>query len=199
MSADILSKPIDSLPDFAGILRDQETFGSGKDEPTDFSDSINSAFDRLMIQSGMQIAPSLLLFLSFFAALVVGGLAFIAQENPLTASMMAGFGGVGPILAAIIIRSNRQRKMQQQLPSMIDELARAAKTGRSIQKCWEIFANVNNVFDKRYGTAAALAENPFNSAGAFQNSSANWTHETFLAPGAPRAAGIGVRFRFGKT
>ncbi len=141
MSADILSKPIDSLPDFAGILRDQETFGSGKDEPTDFSDSINSAFDRLMIQSGMQIAPSLLLFLSFFAALVVGGLAFIAQENPLTASMMAGFGGVGPILAAIIIRSNRQRKMQQQLPSMIDELARAAKTGRSIQQCWEIVAN----------------------------------------------------------
>ena len=64
---------------------------------------------------------------------------------------------------------------------------------------WEIFANINNVFDKGYGTAAALAENPFNSAGAFQNSSANWTHETFLAPGAPRAAWIGVRFRFGKT
>ena len=64
---------------------------------------------------------------------------------------------------------------------------------------WEIFANINNVFDKRYGTAAALAENPFNSAGAFQNDSSSWTHETFLAPGAPRAAWIGVRFRFGKT
>ena len=63
---------------------------------------------------------------------------------------------------------------------------------------WEMFARLNNVFDKRYGTAAALAENPFDNNGAFQNDSNDWKSETFIAPGAPRAAWLGVRYRFGK-
>lgn len=111
MSADILNRPIEPMPDFAGILRAEETFGSGSDEAQGVGDNINNAFDRLMIQSGIGIAPSLLLFFCFFAGLVVGGMTFIIQENPLTASMMGAFGAVGPILAVIIIRSNRQRKM----------------------------------------------------------------------------------------
>jgi outer membrane receptor protein involved in Fe transport len=61
---------------------------------------------------------------------------------------------------------------------------------------WQLFAKVNNLFDRRYATAAALAENAFNSAGAFQINSADWRHETFVAPGAPRAAWVGVRYLF---
>ncbi|KAB2928460.1 MAG: TonB-dependent receptor [Dechloromonas sp.] len=62
---------------------------------------------------------------------------------------------------------------------------------------WQVFARVNNVFDKRYATAAALAENPFDAGGAFQIDSGDWRRETFVAPGAPRAAWLGVRYRFG--
>ena len=61
---------------------------------------------------------------------------------------------------------------------------------------WEVFARVDNVFDKRYATAAALAENPFAANGAFQVDSADWRRETFVAPGAPRAGWLGVRYRF---
>ncbi|UCV12803.1 TonB-dependent receptor [Dechloromonas denitrificans] len=61
---------------------------------------------------------------------------------------------------------------------------------------WQMFAKVNNVFDKRYATAAALAENPF-AGGSFQIDSGNWRRETFVAPGAPRAAWIGLRYAFG--
>lgn len=53
------------------------------------------------------------------------------------------------------------------------------------------------MFDKRYATAAALAENPFNAAGGFENDSVAWRRETFVAPGAPRAAWLGVRYVFG--
>jgi outer membrane receptor protein involved in Fe transport len=60
---------------------------------------------------------------------------------------------------------------------------------------WQIFAKINNVFDKHYATAAALAENPF-AAGVFQIDSANWQHATFVAPGAPRAAWLGIRYLF---
>jgi outer membrane receptor protein involved in Fe transport len=61
---------------------------------------------------------------------------------------------------------------------------------------WELFARINNLFDRRYATAGALAENPFDSAGRFQTNSDDWTRETFIAPGAPRAGWIGVRYRF---
>jgi iron complex outermembrane recepter protein len=61
---------------------------------------------------------------------------------------------------------------------------------------WELFARVNNLFDRRYATAGALAENPFDSAGQFQTNSDDWTRDTFFAPGAPRAGWIGVRYRF---
>ena len=62
---------------------------------------------------------------------------------------------------------------------------------------WQVFAKINNVFDKHYATAAALAVNPFDGAGSFQNNSAAWGHETFVAPGAPRSAWAGVRYSFG--
>jgi len=62
---------------------------------------------------------------------------------------------------------------------------------------WQLFAKVNNVFDQRYATGGALAENPFDAGGAFQVDSANWRRETFVAPGAPRAAWVGVRYSFG--
>jgi outer membrane receptor protein involved in Fe transport len=68
-----------------------------------------------------------------------------------------------------------------------------AKLGGGLQ----LFAKVNNVFDQRYATAAALAENPFSSAGSFQNNSGDWHRETFVAPGAPRAAWVGLRYNFG--
>ncbi|MDP2883025.1 MAG: TonB-dependent receptor [Azonexus sp.] len=61
---------------------------------------------------------------------------------------------------------------------------------------WQMFAKINNVFDKHYATAGALAENPFVSGG-FQANPDNWRRETFVAPGAPRAAWLGVRYVFG--
>jgi len=63
---------------------------------------------------------------------------------------------------------------------------------------WQAFLRVNNVFDKRYATAAALAENPFDGSGHFQPDSGDWRRETFVAPGAPRAAWVGVRYVWGK-
>jgi outer membrane receptor protein involved in Fe transport len=68
-------------------------------------------------------------------------------------------------------------------------------TGRyRVARNWEVFARIENVFDTDYETAAILAENPFDSAGQFQTNSDDWAHETFFAPGAPRAAWVGVRF-----
>ena len=61
---------------------------------------------------------------------------------------------------------------------------------------WQLFAKVNNVFDRKYATAGLLGENPF-VGGSFQADPASWRSETFVSPGAPRAAWVGVRYVFG--
>ena len=61
---------------------------------------------------------------------------------------------------------------------------------------FELFGRLANVLNHQYASAGALAQNPFDAAGAFQTDSGLWTHETFFAPGAPRAAWIGLRYRF---
>jgi iron complex outermembrane receptor protein len=63
---------------------------------------------------------------------------------------------------------------------------------------WEIFARINNVFDKDYSSGGILGENSFDSSGAFIADENDWTNETFYAPGAPRAAWIGVRYSLQK-
>ena len=71
-----------------------------------------------------------------------------------------------------------------------------------VQPNWLLFARVNNLFDRDYETAALLGQNPFNAATGTYNMSSNGRRttsvgETFVAPGAPRTAWIGVRYEFG--
>ncbi len=61
-----------------------------------------------------------------------------------------------------------------------------------LERGWELFGRVNNFFDRQYASAGALGQNPFDAAGVFQTNSAQWQHETFYAPGAPRAVYFGL-------
>jgi iron complex outermembrane receptor protein len=62
---------------------------------------------------------------------------------------------------------------------------------------WEMFARIDNLFDKEYFNGGALGENTFSDAGLFLTNSEAWTRETFFAPGAPIAGWIGVRYVLG--
>ncbi|HEU4459813.1 MAG TPA: TonB-dependent receptor [Methylibium sp.] len=57
----------------------------------------------------------------------------------------------------------------------------------------ELFANVNNVFDKRYETFGALAETVFTPTGAYAGDEAD---ALFVAPGAKRSFFVGARLKF---
>lgn len=65
-----------------------------------------------------------------------------------------------------------------------------------LDKRWTVSARINNALNKKYATAGALAENPFNAAGAFQTNSDDWSRESFFAPGAPRSAFVAVATNF---
>jgi tight adherence protein B len=135
-----ITRPAIALkPEFEKILRTDEVFGTGVGN--DIEDRLNNAFDLLLIRSGLEIAPSMFLLLSMCTGLTVGGLIFVVQENILTTSLGVFAGGLIPLIWALIAQSTRRQKMLTQLPEMIDELARAARTGRSVDQCLMLVAH----------------------------------------------------------
>ncbi len=69
----------------------------------------------------------------------------------------------------------------------------------------KVFVQINNLFDRRYNTAAQLGPTGFNDAGNFEarpfpaNAEGDrpLRHGTFMAPGAPRSVTVGVKLSFG--
>lgn len=121
---------------FAGILKDQELFGKGQND--DAADQINSWFDDLMLQAGMPIAPSMLLAVCLCSGLALGGTVFVVHENLLTTALGTMVGFIAPVIVAMVVRTRRQDAMMRQIPGMLEELARAAKTGRSVEQSLEL-------------------------------------------------------------
>lgn len=125
-------QPPQTQTDFADILKEQETFGTGRGEGA--ADQINSWFDELMLQSGLGIGPSMMVAISLCSALTFGGAIFVWQENLLTTAIAGLVGFMLPVIFTIMARTRRQDKMTSQIPAMLEELARAAKTGRSVEQ-----------------------------------------------------------------
>ena len=121
---------------FAGILKEEEVYGKGLND--DAADQINSWFDDLMLQSGLPIAPSTMLGLCLCSGIALGGIIFVAHENLLTTALGAIVGFGLPVLITMLVRTRRQDTMMRQIPSMLEELARAAKTGRSVEQSLEL-------------------------------------------------------------
>lgn len=130
--------PSNAPADFSRILRDRELFA--QEQGDSFTNRLNAWFDSLLLQSGVPLAPPMVPLLSLFAAVTLGGTVFVVTENPLGAAVAILAGMVAPIAVLMAMRARRQRIITEQLPPMLDELARAAKTGRSIEQCLEMVA-----------------------------------------------------------
>jgi len=130
---------IDRLPAFAGILRETETFATPED--VGLTADINSSFDRLVLQSGVEMSSSLLTMLCVSSGIVMGSAIFVLTDNLLVGALCVGMGAALPIIFTVLLRSQRQKQIMEQMPPMVDELSRAAKTGRSLEQCLELVAH----------------------------------------------------------
>ncbi len=131
--------PIKPQPGFAGILRNDETYA--RPDGQGMGQSINGWFDKLMVQSGLEISPGMLLMLCFLSSLALGGALFVWQEDFLSTAFAALIGALLPLGATVLARSRRQKEILEQMPAMVGELARAARTGRSLEQCLELVAD----------------------------------------------------------
>ncbi|MEX1228926.1 MAG: type II secretion system F family protein [Planctomycetaceae bacterium] len=129
----VTTLPIPPRPEFAGILRDQLEYARADISSTE--EKINRWYDDLILQSGVALHPAVVLMLCLLSAVTFGGLMFVVQENLLSAAMATALGGILPLGALMMIRMSRQNTILKQTPAMIEELARAAKTGRSLEHC----------------------------------------------------------------
>jgi len=75
--------------------------------------------------------------------------------------------------------------------------------GYEVSRQWSVGLRVDNVFDRSYVTAGQLGLSPFapsvwgaRDAAGFNYNSNDWTHSTFVGPGAPRAAWLSVTYLF---
>ena len=57
---------------------------------------------------------------------------------------------------------------------------------------WEVYANLNNAFDRRFESFGALAQTQFGPTGAYTGVQRD---ALFVAPGTPRSLVVGLRIR----
>ncbi len=129
---------IEPRPEFADIIKTNEQYANPQVES--LGNGINSWFDRLMIQSGAPFVPLVGLLLCVLSSVTLGGIVLVFLENPLAAGLSFFIGFLIPLGILMLVRSRRQALISNQLPPMIDELARAARTGRSLDQCLEMVA-----------------------------------------------------------
>lgn len=123
---------------FADILRDAGEFATGQTDGP--SESVNRWFDRLMVQSGLQTSPSAWLMLCVVCALAAGGSVWVATESLTAAAFPSLCGLAAPIGLAEVRRMRRRKQILEQLPAMVEELARAARPGRSLEHALRLVA-----------------------------------------------------------
>ena len=77
------------------------------------------------------------------------------------------------------------------------------QTSYQFNKEWSATLLVNNLFDKEYFSAGRLGRNPFSPSingaigpSGYNHNSGDWLSTNFIAPAAPRAAWISIRYEF---
>lgn len=133
-----LLSTLERRPEFSGVLKEDTRFANG--ESAGVSESVNSWFDALMIQSGIRSPPGLWLALCLLAAIALGGFIFVATERPFVTTVFAVVGLLLPIGYAVYARIRRQKAIMDQLPGMADELARCARSGRNLEHSFMLVA-----------------------------------------------------------
>ncbi len=131
MSTELATKPIETKPEFAGILKDQTPFE--QPNQTVVARQVNGGFDRLMLQSGLSAKPSRWLMLVAFSGVVTGLVAYLLTHALLPIVMFGVIGGMIPVVLAAHVREQRQGKLLEQLPDAIDRIGRLSQTGRNLE------------------------------------------------------------------
>ncbi|MFK7822434.1 MAG: type II secretion system F family protein [Planctomycetaceae bacterium] len=135
MHTEVATKPLEIHAEFADIIR-QETVRYESPSQSRLPRMINGKFDRLVRQTGISISPPTWLALCVLAGVAAGGICLFVTSSLIASSLFAVLGVMTPIVVANHLREKRQSLMLDQMPEVIDRLARLCQTGRNLASCF---------------------------------------------------------------
>lgn len=68
------------------------------------------------------------------------------------------------------------------------------RANRQLGRGWTLVGQIHNALNRRYATGGLLADNAFGADGQLR-APADWRHEAFLAPGAPRSYRLALQWQ----
>jgi tight adherence protein B len=106
----------------------------------DFSGRLDQGFERLVLESGAAINSTTLFMTLMLCAIVLGGGLGFFQDDPLVGIAGALVGLLIPLGYVALLRSRRMRAIRDELPVLLDMLARTTRAGKSVDQAIEVCA-----------------------------------------------------------
>ncbi len=95
---------------------------------------LDQAFDRLVLETDTGITPFGAFLLVLTSGLLVGGGVWLYNDEPLSGLFAGMLGMVFPLVVMAVQRSRRMREIQDQMPHVLDMLARAFRAGQTSEQ-----------------------------------------------------------------
>jgi tight adherence protein B len=105
-----------------------------------FFGRIDQGFDRLVLESGTDLLPTTTFLIMLAGALLVGGIGYLGTDEPLYGIIGAIVGLSVPFVGLVFARNRRMRAIREQLPLVLDMIARATRAGQSVEQAISLVA-----------------------------------------------------------
>ena len=117
--------------------------------------AVDRAFDALVIESGTQIVPASAFLMCTAGAILGGGAALVSGQPPVTIVSGSLTGFVLPIAWLAIRRAQRINAVRNELPQVLEMLARATRAGQSVEQGIDLVANeAGGILGEEFGHCA---------------------------------------------
>jgi tight adherence protein B len=101
---------------------------------------IDQAFERLVLESGIDTSPAAAFGLLVFLGLAIGGALFVWRDHPLGAMAGMMIGMVLGLAWFARARAARQKQIRETLPDVLDLMSRAVRAGESLDQAVSLIA-----------------------------------------------------------
>jgi len=102
---------------------------------------LNQGFDRLILESGMNITPLAGVLMLLAWGILVGGIVLLIWDNMLAALICTVLGMVAMLFILSWIRRHRMNRIREEVPYAADLLARGVRAGESLDQAIAMVGN----------------------------------------------------------
>lgn len=101
---------------------------------------IDQGFERLVLESGSRLTSAAFFLMLMLSAILAGGIFGLLEDDPLMGVGGAIVGMVLPLLYYVYLRMQRMSQIREELPVVLDMIARTIRAGKSIDQAIELVA-----------------------------------------------------------